>query len=235
MRLLRQVCGFLKYQVSIRPAQVAWEMEFVTSSSFFSSSAINLGPFSAPIFSTSLCGSGGSFFGGSGTLSPDLLSFDFSETPPSVPRVPSFGPNRFGSSITPSFEMGVPGSTACSTSDSRKGVTASSWSSLSFVFLRSRSALVSTNGPWCGRPSLPSTGASLVPTGFAFPGTTAASTGALAGAASRLTKEEPDVGAFIDLAESVGSRKGKSSRKRGAGRRRSLMVQILAQVASKGG
>ena len=122
--------------------------------------------------------------------------------------------------------MGVPGSTACSTKDSLRGVSASSSSSLSFILFRSRSALVSTNGPWCGRPSLPSTGASLVPTGFAFPGTTAASTRALAGVASRLTNEKPDGGAFVDLAESVGSRKGKSRRKRGAGRRRSFMVQL---------
>jgi hypothetical protein len=158
-------------------------------------------------------------------LSANLLSFDFSDMPPSVPRVPSFGPSRFGSSITPSFDTGVPGSTVCSMSDTFRGLVAGALSSLSLVFFRSRSAPVSTNGPWCGRPSLPSTGASFVPTGFALPGTTAASIGALAGVASRLNKEASEESAFIDRAEAVGSNIGRSSSSsRGEGGRRSFIV-----------
>ena len=111
--------------------------------------------------------------GGSGFFSdfspskiPSFLSLLFSEIPPSVPRVPSLGPVRFGSSITPSLVSGIFQPSSLDAPPGRvEGFAFSTFASspLSLAFFRSRSALVSTKGPRCGLPSLPSTGASLVP------------------------------------------------------------------------
>lgn len=107
---------------------------------------------------------GSGFFSGFGpTMSAScaFLSLFFSEIPPSVPLVPSFGPVRFGSSITPSFVSGRDATFVMSLSGRLEAAASSS--PFSLAFFRSRSALVSTKGPAWGLPSFPSTGASLVP------------------------------------------------------------------------
>lgn len=111
-----------------------------------------------------MCGSGGTSLGVWGlfsTFSPVWLSFFFRSlslalTPPPVPVVPSLGSGRFLSSMTPSLDSGIflPSTIVGSWGRSLRDGNLSGSAPL---------PVISTKGPACGLPSLPSTGASLVP------------------------------------------------------------------------
>lgn len=121
------------------------------------------------IFSCSLCGKGGASLGASGlfsTLIPvapslALRAISFSLTPPDVPVVPSLGPARLGSFMTPSLVSGI--LTPSKMVGSRGRPSSGGRSFFRSLLGEERSLSTSTKGPSWGRPSLPSTGASLVP------------------------------------------------------------------------
>jgi hypothetical protein len=106
--------------------------------------------------------------GGSGlfsTLSPVLpscsfLALSFSLTPPDKPVVPILGSGRFLSSITPSLLSGM---RLPSIMVGSLGLSLRAGRSSPPLFRRFS---ISTKGPSCGLPSLPSTGA--LPTSYFF-------------------------------------------------------------------
>src|SRR5271154_6093225 len=140
--------GFAGRSVGFYPSQhvpIAPDDEILTPSGFLSSPTASgaLAPSAARTFSASLCGSGGAPLGASGFLSNNFVSLDFSDTPPSVPRVPSAGLGLVISSITPSFEAGKSTSANFSVNWLFRGI----FSSATSAFFLLLSALVSTNGP----------------------------------------------------------------------------------------
>lgn len=205
----------------------------ICASSFGFSSSVVPSLFSVlSIFSCSLCGSGGASFGGSTFFSSFVFdSLDFSETPPSVPLVPSFGPTRCGSSITPSFNSGglSPSDNDASLSFNglAMGFNGASSSPASFAFFRSRLASVSTQGPACGRPSLPSTGASLVPTAALSRGTSGRENPTLSDRATA-SEEESEGTERARVVEKAGMRR----RRMANGRRRNFMMLGLGLDAT---
>jgi hypothetical protein len=158
------------------PGGVSWEAEvggdMLTARGFLMSASSLVNPVPSATgsanFSFSLCGSCGATLGCLGSLSSTGVFF-LSDKPPSVPRVPSSGFGLYLSSITPSLDCGSP------SLDCAVGTL-----TVSLPFFPFRSDSVSTHGPSCGMPSLPSTGACSVPIGAAR-----ASTGPLAGSKER--------------------------------------------------